>query len=416
MQDLFRIRRDERWLMVITVVVILFFQCFYVGKYFPLFANYDSQSWHFFTWNFQMGGLDPITYTILTDWHQGYEIFRHPLLAPMMYPLYLLNQLLWAVTGMNCAMIIMAVVLTACYSYSMLFLYRICRDVVGIGRGDAMLLTAFFGAFGYILASALAPDHFMLSLFLILLTLWRAGVKHRQGDRFSLLETVVLFTLATGITLTDSAIIALAVWYANGRATFRPRFLLAVFVVPSILIVGIAVACQWQEGVHEEPVERQMKDAHADLDRGGIFVENFLGESIQLHRRYLLQDALIKRPVVVRYSWKAQYVAEAAYTLLFILGILAGRRSRYLWLMMGILAFNILLYFPLGFGLNEVQIMTCHWAFVIPIAMAYLFRPPSALRVPPSAFRLPLLLLTVYLWLYDIVLFWHLLTWPLKMG
>ena len=35
---------------------------------------------------------------------------------------------------------------------------------------------------------------------------------------------------------------------------------------------------------------------------------------------------------------------------------------------------DMMLHIGLGFGINEVYIMTAHWAFVIPLAVAYLLR------------------------------------------
>ena len=35
---------------------------------------------------------------------------------------------------------------------------------------------------------------------------------------------------------------------------------------------------------------------------------------------------------------------------------------------------DMMLHIGLGFGINEVYIMTAHWAFVVPLAVAYLLR------------------------------------------
>ena len=36
--------------------------------------------------------------------------------------------------------------------------------------------------------------------------------------------------------------------------------------------------------------------------------------------------------------------------------------------------FDMFLHLVLGFGLQEVYIMTAHWAFIIPIAIAYILK------------------------------------------
>lgn len=100
-------------------------------------------------------------------------------------------------------------------------------------------------------------------------------------------------------------------------------------------------------------------------------VENVFGEPIQLHPDYVLGDVLIKRPVIVNYRYAASYVLEALIVLFFLVGIWMGRRSRLLWIALSWMGFDAVIHVGLGFGLNEVYIMSPHWLFVLPVAMAY---------------------------------------------
>ena len=43
-----------------------------------------------------------------------------------------------------------------------------------------------------------------------------------------------------------------------------------------------------------------------------------LGESIQLHDSYLLDDMCVNRPTIVKYNYTGNYVIEAIISLLFI--------------------------------------------------------------------------------------------------
>ena len=145
------------------------------------------------------------------------------------------------------------------------------------------------------------------------------------------------------------------------------------------------------------------------VSRLDVVVENFLGESLQLHRRHVLGDVLRDRPVIVRYTWPWQYVAEGVLAMLFLWGCWAWRRERFGRLLMGILAYNVLLHVVLGFALDEVHIMAAHWAFVIPLSIGWLLRGRARLAVV-----LVVAVLTVYLWVYHGVLLWRYLTWPLQ--
>ena len=60
--------------------------------------------------------------------------------------------------------------------------------------------------------------------------------------------------------------------------------------------------------------------------------------------------------------------------LLFVAGIWAGRKSKYLWLVMSYFGLDMMLHIGLGFGLNEVYIMAGHWIYAIPIAIGFLLK------------------------------------------
>lgn len=124
-------------------------------------------------------------------------------------------------------------------------------------------------------------------------------------------------------------------------------------------------------------------------------VENFFGEPVQLHPDYVLGDVLVNRPVIVPYRYVWSYAVEAIVVLFFLAGVWAGRRSRFLWLALSWMGFDMLIHVVLGFGLNEVYIMSPHWLFVLPIAMACLQRSLSARCLLAS--RVLLVALSCYL-------------------
>ena len=48
-----------------------------------------------------------------------------------------------------------------------------------------------------------------------------------------------------------------------------------------------------------------------------------------------------------------------------------------MWLCLAFVLPDIVIHFGLGFGLNEVYIMSCHWLFAVPIALGFAFRAAS---------------------------------------
>jgi hypothetical protein len=95
-------------------------------------------------------------------------------------------------------------------------------------------------------------------------------------------------------------------------------------------------------------------------------------------------------------SW-LNYVVEVILVALFLAGIVAGWRSRFLWMALSGFAVDLAIHLGLGFGLNEVYIMAPHWLFVMPIATAFLLRRPAARS--RFAIRTVLLLTTIFLWM-----------------
>jgi hypothetical protein len=138
-------------------------------------------------------------------------------------------------------------------------------------------------------------------------------------------------------------------------------------------------------------------------------VENLFGEGIQLHRDYALGDVLRHRPVIVNYRSPVQYIIEAFILLLFLAGVWCGRRSRFLWIALACAAFDMLLHLGLGFGLNEVYIMSAHWIFVLPLAMTYLFKAMEKQGISLPCY-LVTLLFTLYLYIWNFVIIFQEMT------
>ncbi len=444
--SIFRVRREERWLALSTVLVFLLLNAMVVYKYCDVFTRFHRFYWPVFINRFHISGFDPITYYVVTEWDVSYNVFRHPLLAFFMYIPYLLNQGLMWLTGINCVQFIVAVVLIAAVMYSVLFIYRIFREVVELSRLDATLLAAFMYSFAYVMISYTVPDHFGLSLTMLLLVLWISGVKMKTGKRLTVLQTVALFVFTAGISLNNGIKVYLANLFCNGKHCFHWRNVIFAILLPSAMI-WYAARLQYDYIVYPEKQAKKEAVAKrkAEMKRKGIdnsksekrqiarvktaeahtgkpikkgefwswtdittprwdtAVENLFGESIQLHRDYLLCDTLTKRPVIVNYHNPFIYIVEAVIVLLFLAGIWCGRRSKFFWLAMSFFLFDMVIHMGIGFGINEVYIMGAHWLFIIPLAVAYLFRAIRLKWLMPL--RLLVLFLTVYLWAYNVYLY-----------
>ena len=458
---LFKVKPEERIQSLLALVVIVVLNALFIYRMHDLFMQEGfGPYWKVFERELHLSGYDPLTYLTVTDWDVIYQVYRHPLLAFMMWPLYMLNECLTWLLGVNCVQYLVALPLIVCSYYSYIFLYRIHREVIALNRWDATLLTAFYFSFAYILLSVIVPDHFTISMFLLLITLYISGVCIQKGREFRWWQSAIFFYITAGVTLSNGIKVFLSGFFVNLKDFFRPKYLLLAVLLPAALLWGTA---QWEyreyvlpkekaraeakarqeEALKEKvaamsPQERkafEAKQARRELrlklqreksgqpmeDHGFLkwtdistsrwqsLYENLFGESLQFHQDYLLEDVLVHRPVFVPYKWMVNYVVEGLILLLFAAGIWYGRTNRFLWLCLLGMAFDMFIHIILGFGINEIYIMTPHWAFVLPIAIAYLF-----LRVRGWWLRGVVLLMTIWLLAYNGYLLVDFLLMPIR--
>lgn len=447
-----------------------------IARYAGTFTLITDDYYKNFIRHFCVSGFDPLTYWVLSDWNAAYNVYRHPLLAFYMYIPYLINMGLMKLTGYNCALFIAVIIQMFCGFYATLFLQRIFREVLELDKAASSILTLLFFSFGYVMVTCIVPDHFVISMLLLILALYVSGRRIKHNHPLKIWQTVVYFVLTAGTSLNNGLKIFFSALFVNRKRFFRPKYLLLAVILPAALLWGF---CRWEYRTFVWPVEmtrkemkvkkaaekkarqermaqlKQIKDSltkdsiqrglkiitpeeiaqkakndsiqkakqlarnEARKKRGpkqgapimkGEFmnwtdatssrtlsiVENLMGESIQLHQDYVLQDELRHRPMFVNYRYAFNYIVEALIIILFLAGIWAGRKSRYLWLVMSYFGLDMLLHIGLGFGLNEVYIMSGHWIYALPIAIGFLLKETRHQRY---SLCLKSLLLTIGLFL-----------------
>ena len=474
--DIFKIKKEERWLALGIFLALAILNGVVIARYAGTFTLVTDDYYKNFIRHFCVSGFDPLTYWVLSDWNAAYNVYRHPLLAFYMYIPYLINMGLMKLTGYNCALFIAVIIQMFCGFYATLFLQRIFREVLELDKAASSILTLLFFSFGYVMVTCIVPDHFVISMLLLILALYVSGRRIKHNHPLKIWQTVVYFVLTAGTSLNNGLKIFFSALFVNRKRFFRPKYLLLAVILPAALLWGF---CRWEYRTFVWPVEmarkemkakkaaekkarqermaqlKQIKDSltkdsiqrglkiitpeeiaqkakndsiqkakqlarnEARKKRGpkqgapimkGEFmnwtdatssrtlsiIENLMGESIQLHQDYVLQDELRHRPMFVNYRYAFNYIVEALIIILFLAGIWAGRKSRYLWLVMSYFGLDMLLHIGLGFGLNEVYIMTGHWIYALPIAIGFLLKETRHQRY---SLCLKSLLLTIGLFL-----------------
>lgn len=435
MPNIFKIKKDERWGALIAFLFFTIFNAISVAYTWEKLSPDNGDHWGKFIKGYHLSGFDPITYAVISDWQIGYNIYRHPLLPYFMWPFSQLNAALTSLTGADCATIITACLLVACAVYACVFTFRIIHEIIGTDTAMAWILTVLTFSFAFIMLPLMAPDHFGPSMLCLLITLYISG--RWRDKAFTWWQTILLFVITAGISLNNGMKIFMAALMTRGKRFFHPAFLIGAVLIPAGLmwysarcsyshfvlpkelarktktaekrraqlerlqqkaVINItdtaritAVKDSVKRKFEADKAKRRqnipaIKKAGKPLMQGefmgwtdittsrwDVLTESLLGEGIMIHEKYLLGDVLRSRPVIVRYRNWFNYFIEGALAILFIAGIWYGRRQRFMWTALSFLALDMALHMGLGFGINEIFIMSAHYLYVLPITMAYLF-------------------------------------------
>ena len=435
--NIFKVKKEERWLAFTMLAVFVTFNAMVIASHYHVYTmEAHGGFWSVFTKNFRMSGYDCWSWITVSGGRIHFVTSRHPLYLTFLYPLYLLNDWLIQNVGYNFAVYFMAVIIVFSAFYAVLFMYRVFREVLELRRKDARILTLLLFSFGHVLIPTMVPDHFVISLMLLSLTLYITGKKMKKGQLLTAWQSLVLTFFTAGMATSNGVKTLLAGLFTNGKKVFTCKFISIGVVLPLLLLLGIQQSQYYLLEVPQQAVVRHIESEtlkknpqkvlehkkqrdewqrthlgqpvgdgvitklmDVSTPRVPTIVENFFGESIQLHQRSLLKDVSWERPIFVEYNWSLNYIIEAFVVLLFIVGIVFSYKQRFFKMLLAWFACDLTLHLILGFAVTEVYIMTSGWAFIIPISYGYLLKRLSMKWL--KLMRVVLIMLTIYLWIYN---------------
>lgn len=257
---IFKIKREEKWFAMGIIAMLGILNALVIAHYYGLFTPISDHYYGTFVKNFHISGFDPLTYYVLSNWETSYNVYRHPLLAFYMYIPYLLNQGLMQLTGLNCALFIAVAIQMFCAFYSSVFMYRIFREIIEMQRCASTLFALFFFSIGYVMACSIVPDHFVISMMLLILALYISGRRLKNHHQFKIWQSILYFLLTAGTSLNNGLKIFLSALFVNGKGFFRPKHFLLAVIVPAALLWGF---CRWEYKVFVWPKEMQKKELRA---------------------------------------------------------------------------------------------------------------------------------------------------------
>lgn len=258
---MFKVRRDEWLASAVMLITTICMHAFMIARNYDLFTQTNRGHWSVFINNFTISGFDPITYSMVTYWEANYNVYRHPLLSFMVWPLSQLDKWLSDLTGLNLVQFIVAVPLLLFAFYAFVFTYRIFRDVIRLRRFDSAVLAQMLFAFAYVMLATVVPDHFCVSMFLLVFTIYVSGMKIQGGGQFKIWQTVLLFAVTAGVTLSNGIKTYIYSLFTNGRKFFRLKYFLFAVMLPAALIWVFA---RWEYRTFVLPNELERKEAAAE--------------------------------------------------------------------------------------------------------------------------------------------------------
>ena len=191
---LFSIRKEERLTVALALLAFSLLNAVTVCRYWDVFSVPSDNYHRLFVRHFHISGFDPLTYQVISEWFPAYNIYRHPLLAFFMWPFSCVNNWLITTTGTNFATILAAVAVILCATYSVVFLFRIFRNVIQLSIRQSNILCLLYFSFSYIMLASMVPDHFVMSQFCLLLTLWISDEYLKKRSLW--LDIKIIFTTA----------------------------------------------------------------------------------------------------------------------------------------------------------------------------------------------------------------------------
>lgn len=326
-----------------------------------------------------------------------------------------------------------------------MLLYKIMRRIIGLGWRNSLILCFFYFSIAYVMLATIVPDHMVLSMTLMLLTLWITCKTGEKGKLSHIMKIMTTYFVATGVTLTNSVKIWLADMVSyyheckNGGKPLTRCFKRSLIYLIPTAIIGCAYL--WQvdntvksEKAHAEEMtqkriekdsvfakqyaenqarkERMHKNMVVDnklfqwtdtsIDRWPLLYENILGEGFFLHEEHLLGDANADRPVFVYYGHCCFYLVEAILFLLMLAGIWAGRHSILMQATLSMVLFDAIIHYVFRFAASDVYIMTAHWAFIYPIGIAFLLKKMEKKRAISIVLTVSMLIITAFMWTYNL--------------
>lgn len=110
--------------------------------------------------------------------------------------------------------------------------------------------------------AAISPDHFIISLFVLVLTIYIAGKQMKEKRKMKKWQTILLFLITAGISLNNGLKIFIANFFTRGKSFFNPWNLIFAILLPASAM-WLFGEWEYRTYVNDSVKERKQKQAKA---------------------------------------------------------------------------------------------------------------------------------------------------------
>lgn len=316
---------------------------------------------------------------------------------PLVTPLYFINrQLIVPLLGESGALLLALLTTSLLTALALAGCTGYLRQVVGLSLRRSILLTGLLGVSFTTLTISFTIESYPLSMALLVLSLLAISLQIQQRGTVSLAQVSLWSILLGGVTLTNFAKPLALVLLGSGSLWHKVRKML----IPTAILLALVIAVGWvYQQRRTAPEESMLSYQVSDLLRfqsiSSDVVQDFFGHPLlisDLAPRTLNAEETL-RPTPYK-AWAAHLLPWSVILILLSM-LVVGRRYRLAWAIPLYLAVDIAVHIVGGYGLNEAIIFGGHWAFLVPMALGWLYKV-----MPQRAYRyvdIALLLLIIYM-------------------
>jgi len=348
--------KTERIVFVFSLIWFLSFSLFYA---FNADFSVKNELMGYDSWFFIGSGNPKLTLSKIISWN-----LRHPLFVMINLPLLLIDVILPAKLHIPLFAFASSIIM----SLSNVLIFKICENL-SITRTNSILSVLLFPSFAHILLLSGQPETYVYTIFFVLLLILLA---HTHSS--SRISDNIIFAILTGTTLTNCVyFFIIKLWEKCGKfkeavmTTIKSSYLF----VPLFLITMTGLIYRYffkHISLYESILNDTHKFVHESNNQLSLAWTNYFSEPMLFH--YTDQIVMTSNAEILPDYPAFYYNLIVLFVLLMAVWGVIRSNKLLRNICISFFAYNFVIHFICGYGINELQLFCGHWLFFVPIFVA----------------------------------------------